>query len=261
MKETRIFLSFKEIEVINDILIEELKNGSLIKVPKNEHHYLTRVLRIPLNTAVLLFNSDYTPNSSAIRLTFTSEGKFFFEDHFTPQDEAQVGVNSISVALCKGDTNDNICEKAVELGCNTINIWNADHSIVRLNSDKKIQNRTERWKKIVASAARQSGCETMPKVSYFNSLEELIGEYNQSKANTSSYFGSLQKNAKQLKQIFPIDTPINIIIGPEGDFSTIELELLHSNGIDGLSLGGRVLRVETAAICAISTINTCWNLK
>ncbi len=148
-------------------------------------------------------------------------------------------------------------EKAVEIGVNEISPVIGDFS------ERKVY-KTERAKRVVMSAVKQSLKSYLPavneavKVSEFieskagSSAMKLIGyceECNKvslAKALTDNLPQGIQKNEA------PVD--IIVLIGPEGDFSTKEVELAVKNGFKIIHLGASRLRTETAALFVVSSV-------
>ena len=119
-------------------------------------------------------------------------------------------------------------------------------------SNKKIV----RWQRIVKEAAEQSKRNIIPEVHNIVDIKELCNIKADVKLLLS--VNELTKNIKNiLKELKKYDT-LMIVIGPEGGFTKNEEETLIQNGFISTSLGGRVLRSETAGMVAISMINYEW---
>lgn len=107
----------------------------------------------------------------------------------------------------------------------------------------------DRWNKIIQSACKQA------QVLYFPILEEAMkfDKFILSYSKTS-YIASIGASAK-LTEMKKSDKDL-IIIGPEGDFSEREFNLIRKQGVKEVTLSGNILRVETAGIVAISQWNS-----
>lgn len=149
---------------------------------------------------------------------------------------------------------DLVLQKGTELGVNEFYAYKAVNSVIKENnkSDKKII----RWQKIVKEASEQSKRNTIPIVNNIIDIKELCNIKADVKLLLS--VNETSKNIKNvLKDYQKYDTLI-IVIGPEGGFTFDEEENLVQNGFIRTSLGGRVLRSETAGMVAISMINYEW---
>lgn len=153
--------------------------------------------------------------------------------------------------LPKSDKMELIVQKAVELGAAGIIPVEMKRCVVKLEEKKK-KSRRERWQAIAESAAKQSKRSVIPEVfdvlSYRQALERakeldlLLLPYENERGMAAT--------ADALRMIRP-GMSVGILIGPEGGFEPGEVELAQEAGAAVISLGGRILRTETAAITAV----------
>ena len=138
-------------------------------------------------------------------------------------------------------------EKAVELGVSEIIPLRCKHS-------ERKQVKTERIEKIALSAMKQSLKAQKPIIHEITPLETVLNM----QLTGGKYIAHCQnQNTISLKKI-PRDNEITILIGPEGDFSTEEINLAVKNTWEGLDLGPSRLRTETAAIVAVHSVHFLW---
>ena len=157
------------------------------------------------------------------------------------------GENNILIKLCmamiKRDRFEFILEKATELGINEFIPLNLDRCT------KKTIN-LERSKKIIISAAKQCNRSFFPSLHQPISLNQFFIHPKEQviAGNIGSYLPlkSLDLNP---------DYPVYIIIGPEGDFSDAEINLMDQNDVLYFKMGNRRLRSETAALNSIAVLN------
>lgn len=136
-------------------------------------------------------------------------------------------------------------EKAVEIGVHEITPVICEHS------ERKVV-KLERYERVLLSAMKQSLHLSFPKLNEpisFNDLMELDLKGSKLIAHCENV---LQKPYLQ-KKVHPWQQ-VNILIGPEGDFSKEEIELALQNKWEQISLGESRLRTETAAIVACHTV-------
>ncbi|MBN8549953.1 MAG: 16S rRNA (uracil(1498)-N(3))-methyltransferase [Deltaproteobacteria bacterium] len=178
------------------------------------------------------------------------------------QKEKRAGcsrVKSLIFCLAKGGNTDLVCEKACELGVQHIVLWQSQRSVVRIDNERDAGKKIERWRKIVESAAKQSGNDLIPSISLALNYESLIERVSPLRSpEDRSFICSLSPDSK-----LPSNTPaphayVHLAVGPEGDFTEKEESALVGVGFERLSLGPLVLRCETAAIVAISMIHGAW---
>ena len=161
---------------------------------------------------------------------------------------------TIAIALVKEQKMDLILQKLTELGVNRIIPLKMERSIVKID-DKKFMKKQERWTKICKEASEQSKRNKIPLIEKLTSLSELSKETfdkrfvcsTTEKNNYLSHY--LKKELKGKKILF--------VIGPEGGITQDELITLQNAGMKSISLGDRIMRVETAAIYVASIINYC----
>lgn len=273
--ERRIFL---------DIAKYKISSGEL-SLPEDVKHYLFSVLRIKAGDDVIVGDRTYSPpdiqnqhnqpdNSSATvpppriyrtratnaqTLTILSEVNAYEPPH---------AVICVAPALAKGDTNEIIIEKSIELGTSHIAIWQSSRSIPLLRHQSDIDKKIKRWRKIAEAAAQQSGRSLVPDVSFFSSATNLLKHLleHTRHINHSLLVCSLSSNAIPVRKLSDKlgsdheSPPIfSIIIGPEGDFSPDEEEHFLEGKAIPISLGQRRLKVDTAAISAIAMLDVLFS--
>lgn len=150
---------------------------------------------------------------------------------------------SLAVAILKGDKFDLVIQKAVELGVTKFIPIITKRCDVRL---KHVEKKIIRWQKIIIEASKQCGRAKVMEIAKPIEFKEFI----KTTKSTSILFS--ERNGESFENITPSKN-ITAIIGSEGGWEDSELELAKQNKVQIITLGGRVLRAETAAI-AISTI-------
>ncbi len=154
--------------------------------------------------------------------------------------------------LPKSDKLELIIQKAVELGAAGIIPVEMNRCVVKLDPRKKA-SKTERYRAIAESAAKQSKRNTIPEVFEPMSYSDALGKAAEMDLFLVPYEnedGMLATKA-QLSKLKDCKS-VGILIGPEGGFEESEIEKAKEAGGQIISLGKRILRTETAAICAVS---------
>lgn len=234
---------------------------SITLSPELSHH-LKNVLRLDqgkqLNVVSKLSGVEYLAVISAI-----SAFNDLIEIQLLRPLEKQVLrpiVSSLICALPKGSHSDQICEQVSQLGIKDLVFWCAERSVAQ---PKQAQTRLSRWQKIAEAAARQSKQNQIPRVAFLNSSNELSSyiKTNINSAVDSLAICSLQSKSRPIAEIVKPEGAAHLIIGPEGDFSPREFELLDNLGAQHLSLGPLVLRVETAAVVSVAMGLAAWGWR
>ena len=155
--------------------------------------------------------------------------------------------------LPKGDRMEYIIQKSVELGVHEIIPVAMKYCVVKLDA-KKAGNKVKRWQAISESAAKQSKRSKIPEVHTVMSFKEAVVYAKQQDMILVPYENErgMEATREALKKVKPGQS-ISVFIGPEGGFSEEEIELLRQDA-EVLSLGKRILRTDTAAICTMSML-------
>lgn len=157
-------------------------------------------------------------------------------------------------SLVKEQKMDLILQKLTELGVSKIIPLKTERSIVKID-EKRESKKLIRWQAICKEASEQAKRNNVPIVTDIYTLKDLIKEVSDIKLLCSvneknNFINNYLQNYENCAKMI-------VVIGPEGGFSDKEEEFLVSNGYDRVSLGNRVLRVETATIYVASVINFC----
>jgi 16S rRNA (uracil1498-N3)-methyltransferase len=161
----------------------------------------------------------------------------------------------LHIAIAPTKNNDRIewfLEKATEIGIDEITL------LICSNSERRIV-KTERFEKIIQSAMKQSLKFTLPKLNAPVKFNDFI---NQDIAGTMciAHCEPFDKNSRQgeknlLKSVVHPAEKTTVLIGPEGDFSSQEIEKALAKKYIPISLGKSRLRTETAALVAVNAVS------
>jgi 16S rRNA (uracil1498-N3)-methyltransferase len=159
-------------------------------------------------------------------------------------------------ALPKGKLFDTILQKATELGAHRIVPLLTERVVTQLDEDKA-ESKLEHWRAVVIEAIKQSGSAWLPEVmppmtpAQFLARGEkfdlpLIGSLHAGARHPREWFRSFAAEHGRSPQT------LCVWVGPEGDFTSGELDAAEAAGARPISLGRLVLRCDTAAICCLS---------
>lgn len=155
----------------------------------------------------------------------------------------------IIIPVLKEQKLDYIFQKATELGVSEFVLYDAKRSIVKIND---IRKKMVRWEKIVKEASEQSHRNTIPKITGLKTIPELMG------LDGVKFLCSTREKAKNVKNVLKMSKTcdkMNVVIGPEGGLDEREeLKLTEMNFIP-ITLGNRIMRVETVPLFIMSVIN------
>ena len=153
--------------------------------------------------------------------------------------------------LTKSDKIELVIQKATELGATKIYFYKANRSIVKLDNDA-FKKKVERYLKIAKEASEQCHRLIIPSIEGVLEVKDIknylastnLVAYELEAGKTTSFYDELELAKKD----------IAFIVGPEGGFEVNEIETLEGFGFKRVSLGKRILRMETAAISGLSII-------
>lgn len=228
-----------------------LSSGETVCLPRDKAHHLSHVLRMRADDAIRLFNNTgYEFDSTIIELTKKTAQVEIKEAHRV-DNESPLKI-TLCLAIARGQHMDYSIQKAVELGVNKIVPVMSEFSNVKLQDDR-VQSKMTHWQNIIINATEQCGR---------NRLTELMNPISFSECLTIDDLTSrliLHPGSKQaMSEIFVDNSQLILIIGPEGGFSSTEVnEAIEKNAIP-VSLGPRILRAETAVVSALSNAQQLW---
>ena len=143
-------------------------------------------------------------------------------------------------------------QKSVELGVNKITPIFTERCNVKLKG-KRLESKVNHWKNVITSACEQCGRNFVPKIDSPINLDNWLIQERFGCCLTLYHASEL--SFKDLKKS---PTNYTILVGPEGGLTQIEVKLSEKYGFIPIKLGPRTLRTETAALVAISILQSKW---
>ena len=231
----------------------DLELGRLFQLNKTESRHAIKVLRLKTGNHAQVFNAKLKEFIVEIK---EIQGQVLT---YCPIKELTnitdpVAKVTLAFALAKGDKFEWVIQKATELGVAKIIPFTCKRSVPVIHDKQKELKKLERWNSIILAAVKQCGRRSIPELSTIQSLITLF-ENAESESNKLFLFeneSKLKLNDYLRQSTFKSETII--IVGPEGGFTEEEKTLADKQDWHCLSLGTRILRCETAAICAVSLV-------
>lgn len=226
---------------------EQITSDSII-LSQEESLHVTKVLRLKQGDAIKATDGK---GSLAVGIIANSSKKNLKIE--CTQLEKLALPYQLELAICPPKSNDRlelILEKCTELGIKKI------HPIVSYHSERR-KLKPERLEKILISAMKQSQKSWLPELSEPIKISSFLAEERQGDkfilhCNAEFPRTSLKSELKTKNSL--------LLIGPEGDFSDLEIEEAQSQGFKSVHIGSERLRTETAAIFATSIYHTIFSL-
>ena len=228
---------------------EELQKDFLVLIGENAQH--AKVLRLKNGEEVLVCDGE--GQECLCTVSDVSPGQISLVVKHRQKSETEAAVKaSVYMALPKADKLEHVIQKATELGAYEIVAFPSARCVSRPD-EKSLKKKLERWQKIAASAAEQSGRGQVPRVlvlgSYREALERAV------KADKAILFYENER-ATTLRMALEAGEyrTISLLTGPEGGLEEKEVNQAQDAGLQVCTLGKRILRCETAPLCALSAV-------
>lgn len=164
--------------------------------------------------------------------------------------EAKVRV-AVYMAYPKADKLEHVIQKATELGAAEIVAFPAARCVSRPEG-KSLEKKRERWQKIAASAAEQSGRGVIPEIVTLSSYADALTRAAQ--ADKAILFYENERARTLWAALEGSWRTVSLLTGPEGGLTEAEVAQARESGLEICTLGRRILRCETAPLCALSAV-------
>ena len=232
---------------------DKLGNGSEIRLAADAAHHAGRVLRLETDSAVVLF--DGRGGEFEAHITRMERGEVWVKTggHRDIERESPLQFELVQ-GLSSGDRMDFTLQKAVELGVSAIQPVATERSVVKLK-DERAQRRVEHWQRLVIAACEQCGRNRVPTVAPVLEFREWIATLV---ANDDVRLLLAPAATVALGELPAPTGRIVLLAGPEGGLAPAETQIALSRGFQGVRLGPRVLRTETAALAALAAMQARW---
>ncbi|QSX33104.1 16S rRNA (uracil(1498)-N(3))-methyltransferase [Shewanella avicenniae] len=211
--------------------------------------HIGRVLRMTEGQAISLFNGDGNDYPATIVAAGKKAITVVVEQCVVNPSESPLNLH-LGQVISRGDRMDFTIQKSVELGVNTITPLFSERCGVKLDGER-LEKKIQQWQKIVISACEQSGRSAVPEVRPAMNLIDWCQEA------TSAIKLNLHPRAQHgISGLNLATARVRLLIGPEGGLSDEEIAMTEQQGFTDVLLGPRVLRTETAALTAISVLQS-----
>ena len=228
---------------------EELQPDFIVLTGENAKH--AKVLRLKTGEEVLVCDGQGRECLCAVSDVSDGQISLVVQHLQCSESEASVRV-SVYMAFPKGDKLEHVIQKATELGAVEIVAFPSSRCVSKPD-EKSLKKKLERWQKIAASAAEQSGRGVVPEVLVLSSYGEALKRAAQADKGILFYENEQAVTLRMSLQTGTYRT-VSLLTGPEGGLEAAEVEKARQAGLDICTLGKRILRCETAPLCALSAV-------
>jgi 16S rRNA (uracil1498-N3)-methyltransferase len=227
-----------------------LEIGQVIILESESATHVTRVLRMQIGDALILFNNQGGEYTGIIKHT-KNKTEVEISEYHERNCESPLHLH-LGQSLTRNDRMDFIIQKATELGVQHITPLMTVRSMIKLDK-KQLDKKMQHWSNIMISAAQQCGRTHLPILNLPLTLEKFL-----STSFIGANIGFDLRATASLKSITPAPQAIRLLIGPESGFDEQEIKLATEHQFEFYTLGPRVLRAETASITAISALQVLY---
>jgi 16S rRNA (uracil1498-N3)-methyltransferase len=209
--------------------------------------HIARVLRLRVGDALILFDDAGGEYAATVAALLRHSVRVTIGD-FLPVDRESPLHVTLAQGISRGERMDIVVQKATELGVKRIVPIAAERTVVRLNA-AQAANRLRHWRAIAIAACEQCGRNRLPEITAPMTLQEFLVS-----GHPEGLRLLLTPNGGRKARDLPASSAATLLIGPEGGLSDAEHGAALAAQFQGLSLGPRILRTETAALAALAVI-------
>ena len=230
-------------------------NGKSGTIAGDEARHLRDVLRLTSGDEVFVFDGQGREHRCVVAEVERASANFNVIEEVGPASPESPLKMTLAVALLKGDKFDLVVQKTTELGITRIVPLKTIRADVRLHDPADAQKRITRWQRIALEAAKQSGRAFLPQVAA--PAEVSLWLHSNESISEQRIMFSERGGAPLLETISDWEAKpatMAALVGSEGGWSDEELQQAREIGWQIVTLGGRTLRAETAAIVVTSLL-------
>ena len=228
---------------------KEIVNEKIISLDGEERQHIVKSLRMKVGEKLVVCDGNLTDYFCEI--AEINKEKVLLKVLKKEKNNAEPNVNfHIFQAIPKLSKLEFIIQKSVELGAKSLTPVVSMRSFSAINN-KNAEKKLIRFQKIAQQAAAQSARGIVPKINNILNFEDAIIEMKKNDVKILFYeYADEKLNNISVRE----NKDVSLMIGSEGGFDEKEVEFAKKEGVAIKSLGNRILRCETAPICALSVL-------
>lgn len=228
---------------------DQLQENFIVLTGENAVH--AKVLRLKNGEEVLVCDGQGT--ECICTVSDVSDGQISLVVKSRQASEAEAAVRvSIYMAFPKSDKLEHVIQKATELGASEIVAFPSSRCVSKPD-EKSLNKKLERWQKIAASAAEQSGRGQIPQVIVLPNYAQALKRAALADKAILFYENERATTLRMTLESGKYES-YSLLTGPEGGLEPREVEMAKDAGFSICTLGRRILRCETAPLCALSAV-------
>lgn len=229
-----------------------LENVKYCRLSEDAANHVGRVLRMQSGEALELFDGSNHIYQAIIMQADKKQVDVEIQSGAPDNRESNLNIH-LGQVISRGDRMEFTIQKSVELGVNIITPLWSERCGVKLDGER-LDKKIRQWRKIVIAACEQCGRNVIPQIRPVMKLQDWCAE--QDGALKLNLHPRAEYSIRSLPEIPAAG--VRLLIGSEGGLSPQEIAQTELQGFTEILLGKRVLRTETAALAAISALQTCF---
>ena len=228
---------------------QALRPGREVELPVQAGEHIARVLRLERGHPLRLFNGDGGEYAGELAsLAKRSVTARVLEAAEATERESPLRI-TLGQGIARGEKMDWILQKATELGVARIVPLATDRTEVKLDAERA-ERRMAHWDAVIASACEQCGRNRLPELAEPVKLADWAAQLG----DDAGLRLALDPHGARRARDLPVGSVATLAVGPEGGLSEHDLVTLGQAGFQGLGLGPRILRTETAGLAALAAL-------
>ena len=231
---------------------QNMEVGQVYRLSTEASHHLLNVLRFKVGDPFDIFDGCDHEYHAQIYAIEKKQIQFLITLRMQVCRESALKIH-LAQGIAKGERWTFSLQKAVELGVHSITPLWTQH--VAYKWEKKLdEKKMAQWQGIVVSACEQSGRTRLPMLHPIQTLDDFLNQ-DQSvnkiilQPESGHHWRQIEWSAEQ---------SVSVLIGPEGGFSSKEYEKALAANYQGMTLGPRILRTETAVVSALTILQASY---
>ena len=235
---------------IDPALIDQpLAVGAELPLPAQASEHAARVLRLVAGDLLTLFHGDGCDYAATILAVTKREVTVRISAKLALSNESPLRL-TLAQGVARGDKMDLIVQKATELGVVRIVPLLTERSEVKLDAARS-EKRLLHWRAVAASACEQSGRARLPEIVAALPLSKWLEHLDDDRALRLALLPEASRSSRELRFA---DAGGILVVGPEGGLGERDIAALNAAHFEGLQLGPRILRTETAGLAALAAL-------
>jgi 16S rRNA (uracil1498-N3)-methyltransferase len=224
--------------------------GKPLVVEGSAANHIARVLRLRSGDTLTVFDGTGGEFGARVEEVRKQAVVVAVEEHRTPDRESPLSL-TLAQGISRAERMDWIIQKATELGASRIVPVFTKRSVVRLD-EQQAERKLQHWRAITVAACEQCGRNRIPELTAPVDFFDVLA----SNASGNTRLLLSPGGDLRLDDLEDVGRGVTVLIGPEGGLEDVEQEAAVRAGFKALRLGPRVLRTETAAIAALTMIQS-----